>query len=306
MKRALFLLLPLVFVAGCRITPRGPLSVARKGFVTRVAAKHVPGTPPVVPPPASGLQLVSYAADPGDMPAYLSTIPGDGAKHPAIVWITGGDCNSIDDGVWADAPPTNDQTARAFREAGVVTMYPSLRGGNNSPGAKEGFYGETDDVAAAARFLAKQPGIDPKRIYLGGHSTGGTLALLTAERYPGQFRAAFCFGPVDKVSRYGDDYFPELAHASLKETQLRSPRYWLASLASPTFVIEGSELGNASSLRIMRRLTRNKFAHFSIVPGATHFSVLAPATRLIAQKIVSDDAATVNISLSDAELAASR
>ena len=33
-------------------------------------------------------------------------------------------------------------------------------------------------------FLAKQDYVDPKRIYLGGHSTGGTLALLTAETRP--------------------------------------------------------------------------------------------------------------------------
>ena len=28
--------------------------------------------------------------------------PNDGKKHPAIVWITGGDCNSIDAGCWRD------------------------------------------------------------------------------------------------------------------------------------------------------------------------------------------------------------
>lgn len=54
-------------------------------------------------------------------------------------------------------------------------MFPSLRGGNDNPGVKEGFLAEVDDVLAAADFLGKQNYVDPGRIYLGGHSTGGTL-----------------------------------------------------------------------------------------------------------------------------------
>ena len=36
-------------------------------------------------------------------------------------------------------------------------------------------------MSGMPRFLAAQPYVDPARIYLGGHSTGGTLALLVAE-----------------------------------------------------------------------------------------------------------------------------
>jgi hypothetical protein len=39
-------------------------------------------------------------------------------------------------------------------------MFPSLRGGNDNPGAREGFYGEVDDVVAASEFLARQPYVD--------------------------------------------------------------------------------------------------------------------------------------------------
>ena len=74
-------------------------------------------------------------------------------------------------------------------------MYPSLRGGNNNPGHMESFFGEVDDVLAARALLAKLPYVDPERIYLGGHSTGGTLALLVAE-CSGAFRGVFAFGPV--------------------------------------------------------------------------------------------------------------
>ena len=63
------------------------------------------------------------------------------------------------------------------------TFRARLRDGRTrSPGRVEFCAGEVDDVLAAARFLATQPYVDTNRIYLGGHSTGGTLALLVSER----------------------------------------------------------------------------------------------------------------------------
>ena len=59
--------------------------------------------------------LVRYPAGPGLMAAYLTPRPKDGRLHPAIVWITGGDSNSIDD-LWHAAPASNDQTAAAYEE----------------------------------------------------------------------------------------------------------------------------------------------------------------------------------------------
>ena len=79
-------------------------------------------------------------------------------------------------------------------------MFPSLRGGNDNPGKKEGFLGEVNDVLAASEFLSRQEYVDPDRIYLGGHSTGGTLALLVAASTD-KYRAVFSFGPNDDVER---------------------------------------------------------------------------------------------------------
>ena len=136
---------------------------------------------------------MKYDSPAGSLAAYVSPDPNDGKRHPAIIWITGGDCNTIGE-MWNPRPASNDQTARAYREAGLVMMFPSLRGGNDNPGFKENFYGEVDDVLAAAAYLAKQDYVDPKRIYLGGHSTGGTLVLLVAE-VPNPFRAVFLIRP---------------------------------------------------------------------------------------------------------------
>ncbi len=73
----------------------------------------------------------------GKLSAYLSSLPRDGKKHPAIVWISGGDCNSIGD-VWSRAARSNDQTASAYRLAGIVTMYPARAEATAVPGSAKG------------------------------------------------------------------------------------------------------------------------------------------------------------------------
>ncbi|HSI33060.1 MAG: alpha/beta hydrolase family protein [Phycisphaerae bacterium] len=238
---------------------------------------------PVATPPANLFRVVKYPSPVGELPAYLSVTPTDGQRRPAIVWITGGDCNTIGD-VWSPAPAENDQNATALREAGIVIMFPTLRGGNDAPGRREGYLGEVDDVLAAADFLAKQPGVDPQRIYLGGHSTGGTLALLVAECSP-RFKAVFSFGPVGDVSGYGPEYLPFDA-TDAKAVSVRSPMYWLPDITSPTFVIEGVNQGNVDSLRAMKQVNENPAVRFFEVPGANHFSVLRPVQNLLAKKIL--------------------
>ena len=149
--------------------------------------------------------------------------PRDGQKHAAIVgspeaiptrWRTSG----------VRSPESNDQTARPFRDAGLVMMFPSLRGGNANPGGKEYFLGEVEDVLAAAEFVARLPYVDPAQIYLGGHSTGGTLALLVAES-SGRFKSVFALAPVARV----DDYPAALA----PHTSARAAR-WSSGCARPS------------------------------------------------------------------------
>jgi dienelactone hydrolase len=163
-------------------------------------------------------------------------------------------------------------------------------------------YGEVDDVLAAAEYLAGQPHVDPNRIYLGGHSTGGTLVLLAAASSD-RFRAVFSFGPADDVSGYGDD---ERVYASnTKERRLRSPKYWLENIATPTFVLEGnSQPSNSSAISSLDRKTDNPKCHFLTVNGVNHFSILAPLNRLLAQKILRDIGPECSITLTASEASA--
>jgi dipeptidyl aminopeptidase/acylaminoacyl peptidase len=283
--------------------PETELGRARAGFQTTITTKpDKPGEAPDVPP-AEIFKTVRYASNVGDLQAYLSPDPGDGKRHPAIIWITGGDCNSIGD-VWSPHKRSNDQTAAPYRQAGIIMMFPALRGGNDNPGIKEGFLGEVDDVIAAARFLEKQPYVDPKKIYLGGHSTGGTLALLVAE-CTARFRNVFAFGPVDDVAGYGPNSgFLPFDIKNEQEVKLRSPIHWLASIQSPVWIIEGTKRpGNYYSLWQMERKCLNSHVHFLKVEDTDHFSVLAPANEVIASKILRDAGAESNIFVTESQIA---
>jgi dienelactone hydrolase len=274
--------------------PPKSLAEARRDFKTQLVRQEKSNEPVKAPPPKD-FQQIEYPAAVGNLAAYLTPDPKDGKKHPAIIWITGGDCNSIGD-VWKAQPANDDQTAGQYRKAGIVMMFPSLRGGNKNPGYREGFYGEVDDVIAAYDYLAKIEYVDPNRIYLGGHSTGGTLVLLVSE-YTDKFRAVFSFGPAADTRGYPPEFAPPVSPVNTKEFDLRAPSLWLAGIQKPTFVIEGAVQGNGTALNVLSKLSKNSQIQFLLVPRVSHFSVLAPVNQVLAKKILADTEEKCNISL---------
>ncbi|MBX9654973.1 prolyl oligopeptidase family serine peptidase [bacterium] len=276
----------------------GELLLARVGVKSTFRGEASPKDPPAVPP--SGVfQLVKYDTPIGKMSAYVTPNPGDGKKHPAIIWIAGGDCNALHH-VWEPASPENDQTAAAYRKAGIVMMFPSLRGGNDNPGKRECFLGEVEDIVSAAKHLAAIKYVDPHRIYLGGHSTGGTMAMLVSE-CTNRFRAVFAFGPAEDIRGYAH-FIKGIESLDPHEVKIRSPYYWLSEIKSPTFVIEGTNNGNVDSLFRMSQASKNPQIHFLPVAGCNHFDVLAPCNQFIAEQINKDTGYTCNISMTDSEL----
>ncbi|HEV7990460.1 MAG TPA: alpha/beta fold hydrolase [Gemmatimonadaceae bacterium] len=257
------------------------LAEARRGFVTAVRAAD--GTYPLPSPPPNLFVPIPLTNNRGAaLPAFVTPDPRDGRRHPAIVWITGGNSSALGDFWTADAE-SDDESVSAFRKAGVVVMFPSLRGGHVGTGGREYFLGETDDVLAAAEQLARLPYVDSDRIYLGGHSTGGTLALLVAETSE-RFRGVFAFGPVARVDRYPTPMVPaELAGLPEPERRLRSPIYWLHGITTPTYVIEGRaspNIGDAKELcAASPRVT------CLLMEGADHFDVLSRVTRVVAARM---------------------
>jgi len=260
----------------------------RSGFVTRLIRQENIDEPAAKPPPEL-FTLTQYDSPIGPMDCYIGNnpTPDEDTKHPAIIWKVGGFANSISASAWEGGPRDNYQSASVFREAGIVMMYPSLRGGNGNPGSLEGLFGEVDDILAAAQHLAAIDYVDPERIYLGGHSVGGTLVLLAAAADPERFRAVFSFGPIHDTSYYGQENVP-FDVDSATEARVRAPIHWLHAIRRPTFVFEGGA-GNIDSLQALQKANNNALIRFFPVTDTDHFSVLRPVSELIAEKILADD-----------------
>lgn len=292
--RAFLTILILIVGAGCdsasnlKSSPETSLSKptqtlleARKGFVTKIVKSGPSAGKPDVPI-GKEFELIHYQSPVGRLAAYVTTDAGDGNKHPAIIWITGGDNNSIGD-VWSPTERANDQSVSAFRKAGVVMMFPSQRGGNDNPGKREGFYGEVDDILAATDHLTTLPYVDSNQIYLGGHSTGGTMVMIVgacSDRY----RAIFSLGPVASVEQYGGN-FVYCDPNDENEIRLRSPIYWMDCVKNPMYVLDGSGGNWDGAIAVMADKNSNSKIQFFKIPGHDHFTVIAPIAEKLADQI---------------------
>ena len=266
-------------------TGKYTLPELRKALKSSVGEGQRDDTPAPEPPPGV-LEKVTYTAPLGRNVAYVTPVR-PGARGPAIVWIVGGFGFGIDEGLWQTSPRENDQTAAAFRKAGIAQMFPALRGASQNPGHHECFLGEVDDILAATDFLAQRPDVDPARIYLGGHSTGGTMALLAAES-TSRYRAVFAFGPVGDMRNYGNSSCVP-AGSPAAEYKARAPMEYLSEIVSPTFIIEGMQSGNGAMFPFLRRKAGKADIHFVEVASGNHFTTLAPGCDVIVKAILADN-----------------
>jgi alpha/beta superfamily hydrolase len=283
--------------------PDADLMTARRGFKTRVVAnKNYEADGPVDQPPRKYFSIVQYPSAVGPLAAYLSPDPGDGKKHPALVYAHGGfgGINGINFGREEFAP---------FRDAGYVLFCPSWRGENVNKGQYEMFYGEVDDAVAAVNYLAKQPYVDPSRIYMLGHSTGGTVTLLAAEANA-PLRAAFSFGGAPDVAQaeYGNTPFDREAE---NEVRLRSAIHFVKPLKVPTFYFEGDTNPNGTpssgylpAARRMQALADEANAPFKmyVVKGGTHFNIVQPVSTLLVDKLRADTGEKFDVTITAAEV----
>jgi uncharacterized protein len=104
--------------------------------------------------------------------------PSGAGPHPILLLLHGLPGNE-----------KNLDLAQAARRAGWVAVTVNYRGSWGSPG-KFSFAGNLEDARAVLAYLrdpanAAKLGADPRRIVLAGHSMGGWVAAMTAERDPG-------------------------------------------------------------------------------------------------------------------------
>jgi dienelactone hydrolase len=223
------------------------------------------------PPP--GVREIEYQSGGLRLKAWVDDAPPPGgARKPAVLFLHGGFAFGADD--W-------DQ-ARPFRDAGFVTMTPMLRGENGLPGAYSMFYSEVDDVLAAADALAALTYVDPNRLYVSGHSAGGTLTLLAAMTSK-RFRAAGSFsGSPDQVAfARGQAELVPFNPSDSREFQMRSPAAFPRSFKCPVRLYYGRQEFLFSSTS-QRTAQLAKAAGLDVeavsVPG-DHFTSVDPAMR---------------------------
>jgi formylglycine-generating enzyme required for sulfatase activity/dienelactone hydrolase len=213
---------------------------ARARFQTKLLRKGPPpdrGAP--VKPPA-GVTEVIYPSGALRLKAWVNRPADDSRKFPAVLFLHGG----------FEFAPGDWEQSKPYRDAGFIVMTPMLRAENGQPGAFSYFYDEVDDVLAAAEYLRQQPYVDAERLFIAGHSVGGTLTLLAALAYP-HFRAAASFS--------GAPFWPEFAasknlpfdKSDPREIQMRSPIAYAGSFKCPLRMFYGT--GEDSFFGLMSR-----------------------------------------------------
>lgn len=269
-----------------------PISLLEKrsGFKTQLKEKEASPLP-LEAPPNGVFKLVNFKTSIGNMEAYVTPAPKAEGRHPAIIWLSGGFPGSSP-GAWLWDEPNfeNEQTASIYRTSGIVSMYPSLRGrSSKNPGVVECFYGEVGDVIDAHHYLAQLEYVDPQRIYLGGHSTGGTLALLVAASTE-VFAAVLSLGPTH------DDYGEAFAtyHWTEKERFLRAPIEHLESIKRATYIIEGDS-GNYHSLQMLDQANKNPLVKIIRVNKANHFQAIHSVNTIFATAIKESENGSLDI-----------
>jgi len=241
-------------------------ATARKGFRTRLTKI---GPSPDAPEPLDappGAERIAYHSDGLELTAWISPAQR-GRLQPGLLYLHGG--NVLGAGHW-------DLTL-LYRQAGYTVLMPALRGENGQDGSFSGFYDENADVLAAANHLSGLPGVDPDRIFLAGHSIGGTQVLL-ASMSSAMFRGATSFSGGSDAWRFFA-HFPEMIcfdTTNQHEFEMRSAVSFAGSFKCPVRLFHGSKetrLVPTTQLTVQRARNAGLDVETAVIEG-DHFSAL--------------------------------
>ena len=174
---------------------------------------------PDAPAGVRPFELVRWSSfDDKAVPGWLATPAGDapGNGWPVVVWVHGGPAGQTRANWRPDMQMLLDQ--------GFAVLMPNVRGstgyGRASTASDDVAFrlDSVHDLAAAHRWLVRQPGIDPARIGIMGQSYGGYMVLAAITEYPALWKTA--------VDYYGiADYTTLLAHTGPWRRAHRSREY---------------------------------------------------------------------------------
>ncbi|MDM9626762.1 alpha/beta fold hydrolase [Rhizobium sp. S152] len=170
-----------------------------------------------------------------ELTAWVSKYKRGHKSRPGVLFLHGGNAMGI--GHWRLMAP--------YVDAGFVVLMPSLRGENGQPGNFSGFYDEVDDVLSAADRLAHLPGVDPNRLFIAGHSIGGTLTML-ASMSTHKFRAAAPISGNPDSFRFFNRYPQDIRFddSNPHEFEVRTALCYAQSFKCPVRIVHGTEEAN--------------------------------------------------------------
>jgi dipeptidyl aminopeptidase/acylaminoacyl peptidase len=182
-------------------------------------------------------------------PREVTLTSSDGAEIPALVAAGANGAGIVlVHGGFGRRPEAED--LRGLAAARYTVIAPEYRA-NDIGGL------EVDDVAAAARFLTEERGIEPARIALVGTSHGASIAALVAARFPGVAGAlVWAAGPADwsclwslnegrglaRTLERSMGTTPENDHGFLAYAE-RSPLYWARRVTVPVHLVHSRHDG---------------------------------------------------------------
>ena len=112
------------------------------------------------------------------------TLPAGAGPFPAVVLVAGSGAHDMDETIGPNKPFRD--IAEGLARAGIASLRYDKRTLDH-PGSGTGLVIDaevTDDAVATARLLARQQGVDPKRVFVLGHSLGAVMAPRIGQRDP--------------------------------------------------------------------------------------------------------------------------
>lgn len=251
------------------------------------------------PVPAVPFVAVEWPGHDGlRIPGWLAR-PRAVTTAPAVVWVHGGPAS--------ESRPRFRPDMQALLAQGIAVLMPNVRGSTGlgrqrmMADDQERRLDSVADLAAGARWLAAQPGIDPARIAVMGQSYGGFMVLSALTEYPELWRCGIDFygisdfgtllagtGPwrrTHRAAEYGDP----MRHRALFDRI--SPLRHVDRLAAPLLVLHGTRdprVAITESEQLVEAMgQRGKAVAYEVFDYAGHGFIRA-ADRVRAWNAVSD------------------
>jgi dipeptidyl aminopeptidase/acylaminoacyl peptidase len=174
--------------------------------------------------------------------------------------------------------PRVEDWARRLSEQGYIALALSMRGWPPSGGSDDCGEQQPDDVAQAADWLVRLPGVNVDSIGVLGFSLGGQVALLAGAR-SSRIKAIVAYFPITDIQRWRDTtsntsirdfYVPQVCAAGRSNSPVNSADEIRASV----LLIHGDRdtlVPTEQSLKMREALQKaNRYVELLVIGGGAH------------------------------------